>query len=678
MDARLVPPVLGVVVGLALGTAAARAARWEDRLAREVSGRLRQIERELAEIEAALPPLPTIPLDDQGGSGGFASTHPQAEPPPGGRYAVTVKWEQAAAVDTVVLVPARRYDVGGLQPQHGTPDSFTVELLDEAGAVVARVGEERAVWAHPVRAGHPFLFRVAPPVQAAGLRVSAGRLQPDPDGASGHIHAWAEAYVFAGERNLAAGAAVAASGGLAPPAPWRWGNAFLVDGQTPLGLPELPAGEHRDIGWLSEGMEAADRPMWLELNLGAEKSFDAVRLFPAKRPTPDLPSGFGFPRHLKVAVAERPAAGNEAPPVVAEVEMPNPGHNPVLIPFERRQGQVLRIEATRLWKAFEKYPAFFALSEVEVLDGERNVARGAGVRSPNGMGTVIAPGARLWSTVSLCDGFGPDGRLVPVKEWLTALDRRLELETRRHRLRAEAREIVDRWHRTALTCFAVVGGAGALALVALPLGYRVRGRRELRKVRERIANDLHDEVGSNLGSIQMFADLAEGRAAPHDELKRIQRIAAETVSAVRDIVWLLRPTGAHRIGTVEHLRETSSIMLEPVEWEFSANEEAWQCELPDEASRHLFLFFREALHNALRHSGARRVTVRVERRARHFVLRVCDDGCGIAPERMERPATLRALRQRAEALRAELEVDTAPGGGTRLELRVPLDRARRK
>ena len=193
-------------------------------------------------------------------------------------------------------------------------------------------------------------------------------------------------------------------------------------------------------------------------------------------------------------------------------------------------------------------------------------------------------------------------------------------------------------------------------------------------MRERIASDLHDEVGSNLGSIQMFADLAEDRSGPSDELQRIHRIAAETVSAVRDIVWLLRPQGDHRIGTVEHLRETSSIMLETLDWHFAANEAAWQAELAEEANRHLFLFFREALHNIMRHAQATKVEIRAEIAHASFHLVIADDGVGIAPERLERPAVLHALRQRAAALGARLKIDSRPGAGTRLELDFPLGR----
>lgn len=649
---------------------------WDNHLAERFSNRSAEIARDLQLLEASLAELPVVPVADQGGTGGFASLHGQAESPQEGAHAVEVRFfSSPGLIDLVALVPARRYGVEGLESQFGMPDALVLELLDEKGQVAARIADWKGLWTDPVRAGHPLVVPVSPPVKAAGLRISAGRLRLDPDVSGSYVHAWAEAFVFEGERNLARGATVTTSGGSVPSAPWQWGISYLVDGQTPLGLPELPAGPHTNVGWMSEDRPRAEDSVWVELDLREPRDFDAVQLFPARRPTSDLPSGFGFPRRFTVSVLEDGKVVLEK-----KVEMPNPGHNPVMVPLGRCRGSSVRIEATELWKNYEKFPAFFALSEVEVLDGHTNVGAGAAVRSSASRGPVVGSGFQ-WIASSLSDGFGPDGKLVSRREWLLALDRRLELETRRYRLQREAEEIIASWRRGGLTLFGVLGAAGAFLLVFLPIRYRMKEKRELSRVRERIAGDLHDEVGSNLGSIQMLADLAEGHAGeagPTKELKRIQRIAAETVSAVRDIVWLLRPQGDHRIGTVEHLRETSSIMLEPLVWEFTANEAAWQCEMSDEANRHLFLFFREALHNLLRHSGAKKATIRVECDASRFQLVVADDGGGIPPERLARPSTLRALRQRVEALGAEFAVESSPENGTRLCLGIPLDAKRTK
>lgn len=650
---------------------------WDEHLARTFSERLQGIDKELAEIAPQLDVLPKIPIDDQGGTGGYASIHTRAVPARDARCAVEVRWPTEALVDLVALVPARRYDARGLDAQYGMPDAFTVELINAKGEVLGRVARERDARSHPVRRGHPFVYQVSPPLAAAGLRISAERLYPDADGEESFVHAWAEVFAFEGVRNVCRGGEVRSLGGAAPPAPWHWNPAFLIDGQTPLGLPEVPAEEHRNIGWLSQGRTSANEAASLTLDLGASVTMDGVRLVPAKRPTSDLPSGFGFPRKLVVSVGETSDfTGRAKESVAAELKLRNPGHSPVVVPFASRRGRFVRIEATELWKAFESYPAFFALSEVEVLAGDTNLALGKVARSPDGMPNLFATGGAYWSSAALTDGFGPDGRLVSTREWLSQLDRRLRLETRRHDLQAEASHLVSQWRRAGLVGWTLLGLAGAFLLIALPIRYRIHAHRELVKVRERIASDLHDEVGSNLGSIQMFADLAEGRAGPSDELKRIQRIAAETVSAVRDIVWLLRPQGDHRIGTLEHLRETSSIMLEALEWHFTANEAAWQAELPEEATRHLFLFFREALHNIVRHARATQVDVRVEVTGTRFQLTLTDNGVGIAPERLERPATLHALRQRAEALGAQLAIDSQPASGTQLRLSLPLRRTR--
>jgi signal transduction histidine kinase len=670
-------PCICAFVATMAGVNAADDGAWDSRLAASFSSRLKEIRSEISSLEPTLAALPDIPIDDQGGTGGYAGIHPRAVPARGTQHAVEVRWPALAKVDQVVLVPARRYTTQGLDAQYGLPDDFSVELIDAAGEVMFKIAREREVRSHPIRKGHPFCYRISPPVECAGLRISAAKLLPDPEGEGAYVHAWAEVFAFGSGTNIARGSEVKSIGGVTPPAPWHWSPDFLVDGQTPLGLPEVPAKEHRNIGWLSEGRKDPDKPASLVVDLGDAMEVDSVRLLPAKRPTSDLPSGFGFPTKLSISISD---SGDPIPPEswkpVTATELRNPGHNPVVLPFDPTRGRYVKVEAVQLWKAFESYPAFFALSEVEVLSGDENKALGRGVRSSDGMLNLIAPGGRYWSGAALSDGYGPEGKLVPVAEWMGLLDKRLATETRLHELREEAGEVTAGWRRAGLWVFAILGVAGAFTIIALPIRYRIQANRELLKVRERIAGDLHDEVGSNLGSIQMFADLAEGRAGPSEELKRIQRIAAETVSAVRDIVWLLRPGGDHRIGTVEHLRETSSIMLEMLIWKFHANEDAWQVELPEEDTRHLFLFFREALHNILRHAKATHVDIRVDKTDGHFQIRIVDNGVGIDPAKLERPATLRALRQRTTALGAELQVESSPGQGTRLTLIVPITRKR--
>ncbi|GAA5483820.1 sensor histidine kinase [Haloferula sargassicola] len=660
-------PLILIAAGL-LAPAAAQDP-WGERLASVFSSRLGEIRQEVARLEAATEGLPRVPIDDQGGSGGFATQHPRELPDDQDRHAVEIRWGSLAAVDEVVLVPARRYDAQGLEPQFGMPDSVRVVGLGDDGNEQL-LGECSGLWAEPVRAGHPIRFTLLQPVPASGVRIEAGRLPADPDEGSKFILAWSECLVFAEGRNVASNAKVTALAGITPPAPWQWSPAFLVDGQTPLGLPEGDDEGHVNVGWLSKALPSAEASVELEIDLGRPVTIDHLRLFPAKRPTPDLPSGFGFPQQLEVTLArDRGSLGR----VDGETfDIRNPGHNPVVLKAAGDGVRFVRLRATRLWKPFDNYPAFCAFSEIEVLDDTTNVALGARIRSADGMGNVVAPGGRYWSSQSLTDGFGPEGRIIPVQQWLDRLDQRRDLELQAYRLGEEARGIVRRWRNLGLWTVVLASAVGALLLVVLPIRFRIREKKKLLEVRERIAGDLHDEVGSNLGSIQMFADLAETRGGATDELKRIQRIASETVSAVRDIVWLLRPGGAHRIGTVEHLRETASIMLERLDWHFTADEAAWEVELSDDANRHLFLYFREALHNILRHANAAQVWINISDGNGRLNLTITDDGVGIPVEKRERPATLRALRQRSESLGGSFIFECGEDGGTTLRLGFPL------
>ncbi len=82
-------------------------------------------------LEPQLTGLPRIPIDDQGGTGGYASLHVEAEMSGDERSVVEVIFPEPAMVDEVALVPSRRYDASGLDSQYGMPDRFTVEPMRE-------------------------------------------------------------------------------------------------------------------------------------------------------------------------------------------------------------------------------------------------------------------------------------------------------------------------------------------------------------------------------------------------------------------------------------------------------------------------------------------------------------------------------------------------------------------
>lgn len=644
---------------------------WAVSLTRLLSEHYREIQEDIVRLDKQLEGLPLVPNDMPGGTLGYqgqlVADVPDAEDE---QQWVEVLWDGANAVDLVALIPARELDAKGMDPNFGLPEAFSVELLREDGSVYT-VAREVDVWERvPVRKGHPFVYRLDEPVDAVGARIRIERLHQYRDRLGfGRRVAFAELICLSGSQNVAFGAQVSSSEPVFTH--WEWAPAFLVDLQTPLGLPELPTPFHEDIGWVALPSEEpnANRSVTLDLKV-KHTGIQVVCFYPFRRPLFADAPGLGIPESFRISVSESGVPGSYRMVYETGPEgVDNPGNNVLKLHFPPTTARYLRIEASRLWHISKYYPAFFGFSEIEVLQGERNVAFGATVIALNRNQRRVAHGRQYWSPEALVDGHSSTGRLVSLRQWLLGLDQRLQIEMQLHRLKQDARDIERRTHHQALTALTVMLSLVALLVIILPLRYRYLERRKLEAMRYTIAGDLHDDLGSNLGSIQVLAETAARKPdVSQKRLALIKQTAAESVSAIRDIVWLLRSEQAGASGMQSHLRETAAIMLDGVQWEFHGAEGLYLYKLPVEQRRQLVLFFREALHNVLRHAQSSKVVIEITHSNKIHQLLIKDDGVGMAPELLAKPATLRALKQRANKMNGKMSVESAPGRGTTVKL----------
>jgi alpha-L-rhamnosidase len=165
-------------------------------------------------------------------------------------------------------------------------------------------------------------------------------------------------------------------------------------------------------GYHSEFAKAADTVKWVTIDLGEARSFDAVRLFPA-RPydwQPDTP-GFLFPVRFKIEAAS--TAGFSDGKALLERSEPNPGTNAPIYRFAATRARFVRLSVTKLAPRDGNNFAF-ALAEMQVLNSEKNLATGAKVLALDSIET----GA--WAKANLTDGVlttvkpGGDGGPLPV------------------------------------------------------------------------------------------------------------------------------------------------------------------------------------------------------------------------------------------------------------------------
>ncbi|MEE1930646.1 GAF domain-containing sensor histidine kinase [Streptomyces sp. TRM 70351] len=196
--------------------------------------------------------------------------------------------------------------------------------------------------------------------------------------------------------------------------------------------------------------------------------------------------------------------------------------------------------------------------------------------------------------------------------------------------------------------------------------------------RTRIAHELHDAVSQKLFSLRLTAQAATALVTrdperARDELRQITRLAADAADELRAAVVELRPAALEEDGLVATLRTQVRVLdrAHAAAVTFEAHDVR---ALPAAQEEAVLRVAQEALHNALRHSGAARVTVALSREDGGALLRVADDGRGFDPSAVRRAGRhlgLVSMRDRAASVGGRLDVRSAPGKGTEIEMEVP-------
>ncbi len=210
--------------------------------------------------------------------------------------------------------------------------------------------------------------------------------------------------------------------------------------------------------------------------------------------------------------------------------------------------------------------------------------------------------------------------------------------------------------------------------------------------RRRIARELHDEISQNLTALIYAAEEATDAMTdrPADiapVLENIRKVAQQTLDGVHHLIFDLRPTTLDHLGLVPALRWFAQSRLEPAGVRVMIKEEckrrggksdAPPCRLPTEAETALFRAIQEAIVNIARHAMARSVRLVFTLAEDAFTVLIEDDGIGfdlvalsVAPDD-GRGLGLIGIQERIELVGGRLEIDTAPGHGTRVRIQVPI------
>lgn len=297
------------------------------------------------------------------------------------------------------------------------------------------------------------------------------------------------------------------------------------------------------------------------------------------------------------------------------------------------------------------------------------------------------------------------------KDWVDAGTRRVALYTNlkpgAYRFQVQAASNVGLWNETGdsvafsiaphfyeTAWFWPVLILAALGLVGLVVEWRLREVRRmdelaqqaaLARERDRIARDMHDDLGAGLTRLVLLGDRAKARTADAEVRTALHRLTGEAdtlVDQLSDLIWCSNPDFDTLDNLVAHLREHGGKFLGDagLAVRFTQADDPPALRVSGHFRRQVLLIFKEALNNVVRHARATEVCIslRTPSPARAgeaaLELEVADNGCGFDTTTVNSGGGhgLANLRNRAAALPGRLEIKSAPGQGTTTRITLPL------
>ncbi|WP_018970820.1 histidine kinase [Rubritalea marina] len=625
---------------------------------------LHELEQRLVEVKQELDSLARYSFRNGVGAVGYRTIAHQSSD---NTEWVQIDMGKLEQVDEVVLVPSIWRDTKEGFVADAFPEEFQIIVgngPDDEGTVVASFD-----------ADDQLLPRIAPVVIPCGsvegtwVRVEATKLSRRAwDGM--YILQLFEVLIFNGERNVAIQRPIEVSSPNADDGDLARDKRFLVDGF----LPYLMDAAHGEQSLAFNSRIGIGKEPVITMDLGEDILLDRINIhsLDLSDTVPQvITNDFGMPRWLVVEGSNDPDF--KTFDRLTEYQMTSLYESgPIIMrDFEPQVCRYIRVVAlepyARMWRGLMKTQIGFA--EIEVFSGAENVALGKKLYADFPVDSPVR------SISALTDGRNLYGDILPLRLWMQELSRRHELEVEKPLIEAELELRYARQtkilNRTGW--LAVLLGAGIIVTILIERLNRVR---QVTQIRERLAADLHDELGANIHTIGLLSDLASETEDDPEELSTLhRRIRSETERSRAAVRYCINMLEADELYTdlKDDMERAARRIMAKLDYTLKVEGEQYLRTLPGSVRFDLFLFYKECLVNISRHSGATTFDSVLVADEKRVVLTVTDNGIGSDRGEDYIP---HSLQRRAKLLKATVSSENPESGGTRIILKLPTRRRR--
>lgn len=199
---------------------------------------------------------------------------------------------------------------------------------------------------------------------------------------------------------------------------------------------------------------------------------------------------------------------------------------------------------------------------------------------------------------------------------------------------------------------------------------RISQLKKEEKIRNQLASDLHDDLGSTLNSIKVHSNLALMEKEKTEHLSNIKQGAQDAISGIRDIIWVLDDKKDTLGDMLARIAQFALPLCKGSDIIFTVSEDdgVKETKLGKEEKRNLYLIIKETINNSLKYSGCKNISLKAEKTGKKIRMEITDDGAGFDQTKLSGGYGLRNIASRAEAIGYTNTLITSPGKGVRLVL----------
>lgn len=221
-----------------------------------------------------------------------------------------------------------------------------------------------------------------------------------------------------------------------------------------------------------------------------------------------------------------------------------------------------------------------------------------------------------------------------------------------------------------------------LLLIAGFIAYRyyTLQRLKMAHLRNKISQDLHDEVGATLSGIALYSYIARQQnednqaSAVSQSLHIIDKNAIDMVKKLSDIVWVVNPVHDSLDGLLQRLEDFAIELasVKAIQVVVVKEEQLLQLKLTMEQRKNSYLIIKEAVNNAIKYSHCKQLKIAATLQSKHILFTVEDDGIGFDTREIQKGNGLLNMQSRAMELRGNVAIQSSPGRGTNISVRFRI------